>query len=80
VAVLADGVEGRPHRLGAGEADAFQKFSSALGIPLMTRTEGHRKGLELRRGAKPVASRYFTAPISAYFPLFCEQQFKAAVK
>ena len=74
---LEDGLAGKPQRLGEGEGDALQKCAAALGIELITLTAGQKRGLELRRGAKPIASRYFGAPIQRYCYLYCIQQFRA---
>lgn len=73
---LEDGLNGRPHSLGLGEADAFEKSLSKLGVCFLSKTKAAKQGLELRRGAKPVVRRYYGAPISDWKDLYVLEQFK----
>jgi hypothetical protein len=76
---LEDGLNGKPHSLGLGKADAFEKALAKLGIEFLSRTKASKQGLELRRGAKPVVRRYYRAPISDWKDLYVAEQFRPAV-
>lgn len=73
--VLEDGLNGSPHGLGIGEADAMEKNLAKLGIRLLSKTKAAKEGLELRRGAKHVVCRNYGAPIG-WGDLYVEEQFK----
>jgi hypothetical protein len=77
---LEDGLRGKHHVLGAGEGDYFQKYVKTIGLELLTITAAHKRGLELRKGAKPICSRYYPRPISSYHHLYLLEQFKRIQK
>lgn len=58
------GLEGRTFHWGGGEFTSRKHILKELGITLVTKTSIQKRGLELRRGAKPVGSCYFSSPIS----------------
>lgn len=74
--VLEDGLNGKPHSLGDGEGGYFQKYVAGLGMELVSLTAATKRGLVLRRGVKPICSRYYPRPISAHHPLYLIEQFK----
>jgi len=74
--VLESGLNGHPHSLYKGEAKAFEETLGRLGVRFLSKTKAAREGLELRRGAKPVVSRYYGAPIKDFRDLYCLEQFK----
>lgn len=76
LAALQAGIDGHPKSLGSGEADAMERCLARIGIVLLTKTKAAKLNLEMRRGAKPVAIRYYGAPISGRHPLYCAQQFR----
>jgi hypothetical protein len=61
---LADGLDGKPFDWGGGEFDAYRPKAKMLGCTLVTKTWMKKNGYRLRRGAKPVGTGYFKAPIS----------------
>ena len=73
--VLCCGLNGNPQRLGSGEGDAFEKCMTRVGFQVITRTRAERRGLRLKKRAKPIAKRYYDAPISDYGDLYLIQQF-----
>lgn len=73
---LEDGLNGRPHSLGIGEAEAFEKSLAKLGVRFLSKTKATKEKLELRRGATPVVRRYYGAPISDWKDLYVLEQFK----
>lgn len=76
--ILQEGLDGNPQTLGLAAGDAFQKCLEKYGIRLLTMTKAAGEGLELRRGARPVARRYFGAPISDWADLYVQEQFRPA--
>lgn len=74
--VLEDGLNGKPHSLGIGEAMAFEKALAALGVHFLSKTKAAQNGLTLRRGARPVVRRYYGAPISDWKDLYVAEKFK----
>jgi hypothetical protein len=72
--VLEDGLNGRPHSLGDGEGRAFSKRMSELGIELYSKSRAQKEGLSPKRGAKPVVTRYFSAPIQKDIGLYVLEQ------
>ena len=78
--VLEDGLEGKPHSLGAGEADAFEKSLARLEIQFLSVSKATKEGLELKRGASPVVNRYYGAPISKHVDLYVLEQFRTVGK
>lgn len=75
MAVLQDGLDGRPQTLSASEAKAFEQAMAALGVSLLSKTKAAKSNLELRRGSKPVVRRYYGAPIADFHDLFVLEQF-----
>ncbi|GIK46162.1 MAG: hypothetical protein BroJett012_20650 [Betaproteobacteria bacterium] len=76
--ILREGLDGNPQTLGLAAGDAFQKCLEKYGIRLLTMTKAAGEGLELRRGARPVARRYYGAPISDWADLYVYEQFRPA--
>ncbi len=76
--ILQEGLSGNPQTLGLAAGDAFQKCLEKYGIRLLTMTKASSEGLELRRGARPVARRYYGAPISDWANLYVQEQFRPA--
>lgn len=76
--ILQEGLNGNPQTLGLAAGDAFQKCLEKYGIHLLTMTKASGEGLELRRGARPVARRYYGAPISDWADLYVQEQFRPA--
>lgn len=75
--VLTDGLNGAAHSLGSGEGDAFEKFLKTLDLEAISVSRAAERGLKLRKGAKPVCSRYYKRPISGYHDLYLLQQFQS---
>lgn len=73
---LDDGLNGKPHSLGQGEADAMAKYLALIGVTLISKSKASKNNLELRRGARPVVRRYFGSPISDWKDMYCLEQFK----
>ena len=72
---LQRGLDGHTASLGAGQADAMQKFLETIDIHLVSLSAASKQGLILRRGQKPILIRYYPAPISAHHALYCVEQF-----
>lgn len=72
--VLEDGLNGRPHSLGDGEGHAFSKRMHELGIELYSTTRAKKEGLTPKRGAKPIVTRYYGAPIQKDIGLYVREQ------
>src|ERR1044072_3654011 len=68
--VLEKGLDGKPVTLGAADADSVQDYLHAIGISLISKTALTKSGYRLKRGAKPLMIRYYTAPIQKYAPLY----------
>lgn len=68
--VVTDGVNGKPRTLGASDAESVLRYLSGVGIELVTKTAAERRGFRLKRGARPLARRYFPAPLKRYADLF----------
>jgi hypothetical protein len=74
LSVLNDGLlHGRPHQLGTGEGAAMERCLAKLDIHLMTTTQGLKADMRLLRGAKPVAFRYYGAPICRSCALYLRE-------
>lgn len=74
--VLNDGLSGSAHSLGSGEGDAFEKFLKTLDLEAISVSRAAKRGLQLRRAAKPICSRYYKRPISSYHDLYLLQHFQ----
>lgn len=67
---VSQGLAGKPFRWGDGERSAWQPLCEQLGITLVTPTQIKKRGYRLKRGAVPVGSAYFAAPIQIYADLY----------
>lgn len=74
--VLEDGLNGKPHILSEGEADYLKKFALTWGLELISQSVAVKRGLVLKRGAKPICSRRYARPINPYSHLYLLEQFK----
>lgn len=48
----------------------YVRMLREMGITLVTKTQAKKMGYRMKRGAQPVASGYFTAPISQQCDLY----------
>ena len=64
------GLMGKPFAWGAGEANAYMPILAGIGITLITKTQVKKRGYVLKRGVKPVGSRYYGAPIQKRADLY----------
>lgn len=62
--LIDEGLGGDPFHWGLGEAQAYCAKAEDMGLTLVTKNQIARLGYRLRRGVKPVGTRYFGAPIS----------------
>ncbi len=72
---VRDGLDGHAFNWGDGAASAAKRVLAAEGVTLVTATWLSDRGYALNRGAKPVGSIYFPAPISrscAVYVLECQ--------
>lgn len=76
--VLSDGLAGKPHGLSNDAGNAFEKYLKTLGLEAISMTRATGRGLKLRKGAKPICSRYYKRPISTYNDLYLLQHFTQA--
>ncbi len=67
---VRDGLRGHPFAYGDGAGSAAKRALAALGITLVTATWLAERGYVLNRGAQPVGSVYFPAPISRSCPVY----------
>jgi hypothetical protein len=58
------GLRGTPFHWNGTEGEYNVAWAELLGLHLVTETQIKKRGYRLKRGAKPVGSRYFGAPIS----------------
>lgn len=70
--VLINVIEGKKtlYSLGEGEGQALERHWRKVGVELISETRGRKLGLVLKKGARPLMSRYFGAPISDYIFLY----------
>jgi hypothetical protein len=70
--IVADSLKkgGVPFRWGEGVRIRWTKLLGRAGVVLMTRTALARQGLEPKRGAKPVGTAYFGAPLQVQAGLY----------
>jgi len=69
-AQIERGLDGTPFHWNGTEGEYNVQWAEEMGIHLVTRTWLEKRGLRLKRGVKPVGSRYFSAPISAQHALY----------
>lgn len=55
-----------------GSGNALQRHWAKVGVKLISRTRAEKKGLVLKRGAKPLLFQYFGAPIQNHVALYDE--------
>ena len=67
---IADGLRGAPFRWGEGERRHYVAKAAALGVTLVTVSGAKKMGRALRKGAKPVGTAYFGAPIRRHADLY----------
>ena len=67
---IIDGLRGKPFSWGSGEALSRKHILGEIGITLVTFTVLQKKGYKLNRGAKPVGTIYFDAPIQKRHPVY----------
>lgn len=60
---IVDGLQGRPFRWGDGTYSGKRRLLEELGVTLATETRLRKIGRTVKRGARPVGSIYFPAPI-----------------
>jgi hypothetical protein len=79
LAAVLDGLRGKPFSWGDGAATAAKRHLADLHITLVTSSWLDKRGYVLNRGAKPVGTIYFPAPISsscAVYALECQAWLK----
>ncbi len=69
-AQIQAGLQGKPFHWNGTEGDYNVGWAEQMGIHLVTKTWLEKRGYRLKRGAKPVGSRYFSSPISASHALY----------
>ena len=68
--IVLNGLDGQPFSWGDGQRQAWVPILKAAGVTLITKTQIEKHGYRLKRGAKPVGSAYFGAPIKRYADLY----------
>lgn len=58
------GLDGKPFYWQGTEGKYNVWWAEDMGLTLVTETQVKKRGYRLKKGAQPVGSRYFTAPIS----------------
>jgi len=74
-AQIQAGLDGKPFHWNGTEGDYNAMWAEGMGLHLVTETQIKKRGYRLKKGAKPVGSRYFGAPISkraALYVLECQ--------
>lgn len=82
-AQIQKGLSGEQFVWDGTEGDYNVMWASEMGLTLVTETWIKKHGYRLKRGAKPVGWRYFTAPISgrrAVFVLECQARKREELK
>jgi hypothetical protein len=72
---ISRGLAGDPFTWTGGELENYRPKAKAMGATLVTKTKLKRDGYRLKKGAQPVGSGYFFAPISrdaALYVLECQ--------
>ena len=64
------GLKGTPFHWNGTEGDYNVMWAADLGLTLITKTQVEKRGYRLKRGARPVGSRYFGSPISKSASLY----------
>lgn len=67
---------------GDGQRRAWEPIARSMGATLLAKTAIERRGLRLKRGARPVGTIYYGAPISRFadvYVLECQTAPKGAV-
>lgn len=67
---IIDGLQGRPFRWGDGTHSAKRPLLEELGVTLVTETRLRKIGRAVKRGARPVGSIYFPAPIQRHADVY----------
>lgn len=68
--IVLDGLNGNTFSWGDGQRTSWVPILREIGITLITKTQIQKRGLVLKRGAKPVGTAYFGAPIKRYADLY----------
>ncbi|MBD2451158.1 hypothetical protein H6G76_29315 [Nostoc sp. FACHB-152] len=68
--IVLNGLNGKPFSWGDGQRTAWVPLLQEIGITLITKTQIQKRGLVLKRGAKPVGKAYFGSPIKRYADLY----------
>jgi hypothetical protein len=69
-AQIQRGLGGEPFVWDGTEGEYNVQWAADMGLTLTTETQVKKRGYRLKRGARPVGSRYFTAPISRQRKLY----------
>ena len=64
------GLAGSPFQWSESERKRNEPILAAAGVELLSQTAIEKRGHVLRRGARPVGTAYFGAPIQRYTPLY----------
>ena len=64
------GLKGKPFQWNGTEGEYNVMWAEDLGLHLVSATWIEKHGYRLKRGTKPVGSRYYGAPISRFVSLF----------
>jgi hypothetical protein len=70
---VLSGLEGKPFAWGDGQRNAWISMLQEFNITLVTQTGLKKRGYRLKRGAKPVGSAYFGAPLQIHADLYVLQ-------
>lgn len=68
--IVLKGLDGHPFTWGNGQRLAWTPLLKEAGVTLVTKTQIEKRGMKLKRGAKPVGCAYFGAPIQRYADLY----------
>lgn len=64
------GLRGEPFIWDGFQSDMYVPYAAQLGVTLVTLTQIKQRGYRLKRGAAPVGSRSFGAPIQQWAALY----------
>lgn len=73
LAILKDGLDGKPHTISGSAAKTMQRYLNGLDIRVLTEAAGKREGLQLRGSARPIVRQKFAPPVGVVDLYYIEQ-------
>ncbi|GAA5527612.1 hypothetical protein [Herpetosiphon gulosus] len=70
---VVQGLQGKPFHWGGGQREHWMPLLATMGFHLITKTQIAKQGYRLKRGAQPVGTVYYDAPLQRYADVYLRE-------